>query len=98
MEKDKKFKRSIANVQAYQDVFSSGAGQKVLWDLMKNNGMLSDNFCIGDSHATSYNEGRRSVVLYILKRINENTKTLEKRYEEGLKNEQTIQGLEPDFT
>jgi hypothetical protein len=90
---DKIRKRSIANVQMYKDVFSSGAGQKVLWDLMKNNSMVTDSHVVGDPYSTAYNEGRRAVVLHILEKININVQALEKKYQEGLKNEAEITEL-----
>jgi hypothetical protein len=87
---DKKVKRSIANIQAYKSVFKSEDGQKVLWDLMKLNSFMQDSYVQGDPYSTAYNEGRRSVVLYILQKINENTQRLQKRYEEGMRNEEGL--------
>jgi len=49
----------------YKEVFSTEAGREVLEDLMKNN-FIWNSTITTDLQETSYNEGRRSVVLAIL--------------------------------
>ena len=49
----------------YKEVFSTEAGREVLKDLMKNN-FIWNSTITSDLQETSYNEGRRSVVLAIL--------------------------------
>jgi|TARA_R100001530_G_scaffold15914_1_gene14083 hypothetical protein len=49
----------------YKEVFSTEAGREVLEDLMKNN-FIWNSTITSDLQETSYNEGRRSVVLAIL--------------------------------
>lgn len=50
----------------YAIVFDSPEGKRVLSDLMKRCGVLSPTFVVGDSHLTSFNEGKRNVALYIV--------------------------------
>jgi hypothetical protein len=50
----------------YADCFSSEAGKFVLKDMKRKFHFVTSTFISGDSHATSYQEGQRSVVLDIL--------------------------------
>ena len=84
----KKRTRSLANFAEYQKVFSSDNGKKVLWDLMKHCGMLGTSHVPGDSHSTAYNEGSRTVALYILTKLNTNINLLEKRINAEIKREE----------
>ena len=83
-------KRSLSIIQSYKQTFETIHGKKVLWDLMKVSGMLSNGFVPGDSHATAYNEGGRQVALHILQKLNVNIERLEKMIEDGEKQEHNI--------
>lgn len=83
--KDKRTKRSLANILDYKDTFATEKGKKVLWDLMKQSGMLTRSFVEGDSHGTAYNEGARSLCLYILDKINIDIIKLEEQIKQGEK-------------
>ena len=50
----------------FTDLFSTGTGQDVLTHLMGQFQVFSTSHAIGDSHQTSFHEGERNVVLYIL--------------------------------
>tara|TARA_R100000458_G_scaffold19831_2_gene17592 strand:- start:3354 stop:3629 length:276 start_codon:yes stop_codon:yes gene_type:complete len=50
----------------FETVFSTAEGQRVLADLMSTFHMGRCTHVSGDSHETSFREGERHVVLYIL--------------------------------
>ena len=54
----------------YKAVFSGPNGRLVLHDLMVSTGYFRSGYVQGDSHGTSYNEGRRSVILDIIQKLN----------------------------
>jgi len=56
-------------VQKYKSVFDSVLGSPVLWDILNQAGMLSVSHTVGDSHTTAFNEGRRSLALHILQKL-----------------------------
>ena len=58
-DKDKKRRAS------YKEIFSTEVGREVLEDLMKNNFFWTSTIT-NDLQETSFNEGRRSVILAIL--------------------------------
>jgi hypothetical protein len=70
-------KRVLATISDYQVVFKSEHGRRVLWDLMKHSGMLSPSTISGDPYATHYNDGMRSISLYILQKLNADANQLE---------------------
>jgi len=51
--------------QMYLDTFSTEAGKKVLKDLEKRCNYNVSSFVAGDTNATSYEEGKRTVYLHI---------------------------------
>ena len=57
-------------VDAAKEIFGNESGEVVLEQMKKNYGFYSPNFS-SDPHETSYREGQRSVVLYIMKLISE---------------------------
>lgn len=66
---EKKERKQVALVRKYQKIFNSGDGKKVLYDLIRRANVLCTSFA-GMDHATmAYNEGRRSLILYILSQI-----------------------------
>ena len=50
----------------YKTVFASGAGQRVLADLMAQFHIGRSSHMSGDSHETAFREGERHAVLHIL--------------------------------
>ena len=63
-------------VDAAKEIFTSDSGEILLEQLKKNYGFYSPNFSI-EPHETSYREGQRSVVLYLLQLITEEPNQLE---------------------
>lgn len=60
---------------AYKAVFNSAAGDIVLQDLLVHSSdNLTTTFVSGDSHASAYQEGRRSLFRYILKALEADTR------------------------
>jgi len=57
-------------ILAYQEVFGTPKGKKVLKDLMRIGRILQPSYVIQDPHATAHNEGMRRAILYILDKIN----------------------------
>lgn len=55
---------------AYEKVFASPEGKKVLWDLMKVSGFLSSSFQPTKPHTVEFNEGQRNMFLYVLTKVN----------------------------
>ena len=60
--------RQKANIQAYKFTFESEHGQKVLYDLIKAH-CLSMSYVPSDPYGTAFNEGARSVVNTILRKL-----------------------------
>lgn len=56
--------------RAYRDVFTTPQGQIVLKHLITVCGVLTPTYVRGDSHETAHNEGRRDVVVGILRMLN----------------------------
>ena len=57
-------------VDAAKEIFNSAAGEIVLEQLKRNYGFYQPTFNV-DPHESAFNEGQRSVVLYLLQLINE---------------------------
>lgn len=57
-------------VDAAKEIFNGEAGEILLEQMKKNYGFYSPNFST-EPHETSYREGQRSVVLYLMKLISE---------------------------
>ena len=57
-------------VDAAKEIFNGEAGEILLEQMKKNYGFYSPNFST-EPHETSYREGQRSVVLYIMQLISE---------------------------
>lgn len=53
-------------VRDYQDTFASDFGKRVLKDLMNKCKLNSTSFVRGDPYETTFYEGNRDVILYIL--------------------------------
>jgi hypothetical protein len=89
-----KAKRSLATLADYQSIFGSDAGKRVLWDLMKHSNMMAPCTINGDPYATHYNDGMRSVCLYVLQKINADAKKLQEMLERGQNEERAWNVLE----
>tara|TARA_R100001443_G_scaffold101489_2_gene109330 strand:- start:307 stop:546 length:240 start_codon:yes stop_codon:yes gene_type:complete len=60
-------------VDAAKEIFAGESGEVVLEQMKKNYGFYAPNFS-SDPHETSYREGQRSVVLYLMQLISEERK------------------------
>jgi hypothetical protein len=68
----------------YKTVFSSEAGKRVLWDIMRNSFMLDTTFTVSGEHETVLREGHRNSALRILSILQTDEKKLLEQIEEGL--------------
>ena len=59
--------------KTYRQLFNTDEGKVVLRDLKLRNHVLSSSFVAGDPHDTSFREGQRSVVLTIMRMMEEKT-------------------------
>ena len=66
----KKETRQLSLLQTYKRTFQSNHGTEVLNDLMDKCGYFSSSFVPNDAYGTAYNEGMRSVLLYIVSKMN----------------------------
>lgn len=87
---DKRTKGRIATISNYQTVFNSHVGGKVLWDIMKQGNILNVSHTAGDPYATAFEEGRRSLALFILEKLKTDTKKLEQQFN----NAETLEDIE----
>ena len=67
MRLSEKEKRRLAD---YRTVFESPQGQRVLADLCQRHGIYDPCHVPGDAYSTAYNDGRRSVVVDLLRYLN----------------------------
>ena len=51
----------------YRTIFEGPQGQRVLADLCHRHGIFDPCHVPGDSHSTAYNDGRRSVIIDLLR-------------------------------
>ncbi len=54
----------------------TGMGRAMLWEVIVESGAMDASFVAGDQHATAYNEGRRSVGLDLMRRMEESSPEL----------------------
>ena len=59
--------------KTYRQLFNTNEGKVVLRDLKLRNHVLSSSFVAGDPHDTSFREGQRSVILTIMRMMEEKT-------------------------
>lgn len=59
--------------KTYRQLFNTDEGKIVLRDLKLRNHALTTTFVAGDPHDTSFREGQRSVVLTIMRMMEEKT-------------------------
>ena len=67
--KDPVLQLNLERMRVYKRVFNSADGQKVLFDLMSNNFILSGTHIPNDPTSCHRNEGRRECVLAIMKLV-----------------------------
>jgi hypothetical protein len=76
--------KQLALLTDYKATFGSAAGQRVLWDLMKTNFMVSSTMAAGaSSHELSFREGSRNAVLRILKILKTTPDQLQSMIDQG---------------
>lgn len=63
---------SVRIIKQYQELFKTTDGKAVLQDLVKDCGVFTSSFS-EDTHVTSFNEGKRSVALRLIKILKINT-------------------------
>ena len=68
--------------KTYRQLFNTDEGKVVLRDLKLRNHVLSSSFVAGDPHDTSFREGQRSVILTIMRMMEEKTKAEIQQQEE----------------
>jgi hypothetical protein len=71
-------------IMNYKKVFSTEEGKAVFNDLALTCGMFKISHVPGDSYSTAYNEGQRSVGVYIVGRLGMDHKDVERVYKENL--------------
>ncbi len=76
MEQEKELNAKSSLIRAYQDVFTTVKGKRILQDLMKNHFMLDSTFDPDSPNVTSFREGERNVVIRILSMLNINPNLL----------------------
>jgi hypothetical protein len=69
-------------ISLYKTVFTTGSGVVVLHDMFRRFGMFKTSLVPGDPQGTAFNEGQRSVLLYINEIINTDMKKFNKVVEE----------------
>lgn len=69
--------RLLAVLADYQKTFSTSHGRRVLRTMMKECGFMEPNFIEGDSHATSFNEGKRAAVLDVCNKLKMDLRKME---------------------
>jgi hypothetical protein len=62
-------KKLVNLVKDYQKVFNSKEGQHALFDLIRRSEILNSASSDWDPYRLAFNEGRRSIVLYILSKL-----------------------------
>jgi hypothetical protein len=66
----------VSRVKDYKQTFSTSAGKRVLYDLMKTHNILSSHFDHSNELKTVFGEGERNVVLRILSILKTNPEKL----------------------
>lgn len=64
-----RLKQRLADARAYEQVFASPEGQRVLYDLLRAGGVLQTSLVPGDPQGTAFNDGRRSMALHIIDQL-----------------------------
>jgi hypothetical protein len=79
---DKVSKAQEKLVTNYKNLFNCPNGQIVLYDLETRFGMFKTSFVAKDAYGTAFNEGQRSVMLFILDMMNKNMKQFNEQVQE----------------
>lgn len=82
MAKKKVSTKKLDITSDYKTVFTSEAGKRVLWDIMRNSFVLASTYC-DNPHETALREGQRNVALRILSVLQTDEKKLLQQIEEG---------------
>ena len=70
----------------YKEFFSTDDGKEILADLARRHFVHTSTFVPHDTHHSAFNEGRRSVILYIISLVNipmEELDKLNRKAEDG---------------
>lgn len=78
----KREKKIVDTITAYQSIFNTPDGERVLYDLIKSCHILTPTMD-PNPHEMAYKEGERSVVLRILQTLGQDPAALVKRIEQG---------------
>jgi hypothetical protein len=71
-------KARLADARAYEQVFASPDGQRVLYDILRAGGILTISHVPGDPYSTEWNDGRRSLAMHIIDQLRWNEAELVK--------------------
>jgi hypothetical protein len=71
-------KARFADARAYEQVFASPDGKRVLYDILRAGGLLTISHVPGDPYSTEWNDGRRSLALHIVDQLRWNEAELVK--------------------
>ena len=82
MTETKKSKPQEKLVTNYKALFTNPNGKIVLHDLMLRFGMFKTSFVAKDSYGTAFNEGQRSVLLFIYDMMNTDMKKFNQTVQE----------------
>jgi hypothetical protein len=83
MAKKKVSTKKLDVTSDYKTVFTSEAGKRVLWDIMRNSFVLASTYC-ENSNEMALREGQRNVALRILSVLQTDEQKLLQQIEEGL--------------
>ena len=76
---------ALAIRKSYRSAFTSEDGQRVLRHLCKNGCVTSPAFVAGDPTTTAYNNGKRDIVLAILRYVHASDDDIRRAIEETYK-------------
>lgn len=78
---------ALAMRKAYRTIFSTEDGKIVLRHLCKNGCVTSPAFVAGDAQTTAYNNGKRDIVLAMLRYVHSSDDDIRRAIEETYKQE-----------
>ena len=87
---EKKEKRQVKLIRTYQHIFNSDEGKKVLYDLVRRSNTLSTSFTGMDYLTMAHNEGRRSLMLYILSMIDSDPEAMKQLMEKSIEDDNLL--------
>jgi len=83
MTKKSKIDKASDLVRLYHKIFKSEEGEQILFDIMNHCGMLDATFT-SNAGKMAYNQGKRSVCVYILSRLDTDPREFRRQMEEAL--------------